>query len=1177
MKQLTIFLLLLVLGSCQAVQDVPQVGSGYLDKSILDGEWYYAATVVDKQFPSAAVFIGAECNADRIRFELTEKNLFAYRSYEKTPGTETGKPGTQNLIVAFKVLKHFDIKREYNSLTGVENNVIIENDFDQPWHKRQYVRIDWSKNLAPDGSCSDWLQAESFTQIQHETHPREPYRTRVSKDYIETTQEALIKPSKGACREIGEWNCTATSAKVKLSFAKVKESNYELRLYPDSMPLEYGKKGKDLCVRGEEGCGDLKILRTYSGPDGKELCDPRIHNIEECEEYKIPIFSRFGYFRTERYHYDREHGFTLTGRQQLINRWNLEKPIVFYLNPQFPEDLYQAAQEIAQDWSSAFEAVAKKKNLFQIKRNSCNVDHVLEYARQHGFEADLHKNGIGRVERGNLEQACAVLEWASHEKKIDPVFHWEQLGDVRYSILNYTVKAELAGPLGYGPSFTDPLTGEIIQAAANIYGASIDTYAARGADIVQAMNNETSVERLAQDDPKATPTKVVNRFASLVRSRAERLGDNNYFVPIGDATPSNWDRLRDLRIEERYLLEDFKPSLWEEKLSNFERKQRFWEERNACFAAEFIDPQVTDLAASLKGKSWMEAYQIIRAQIFKATAAHELGHNLGLRHNFEGSIDAMNFSKSFWEPETKHKAEMQYSSIMDYGQRFNSDFFGIGLYDRAAIKFGYGNLVEVFDESEEKFVPNSWHNNKKLFHYTDLPYLYAGGGVNEKLTAHYKKVKSAYDAGKSARVDIKSLGIEAKPNNLYKRKDVSFDDYYISVGRNLFGKKGYENLHEVPYLYCSDTYASGSSLTCNRWDMGASQEEVVQNAADLYENYYWLNSFRRDRIKISVDDYGYRLYTRTYRPMLNPFRYLYYYQKTSLNIWPMVQDWSAAAYKGLNFFGRVLQSVEPGRYCLGADKLYVPEQEVSTCESPVEIGLDQGRYYDTHFTPEYFYKANNIGHMYDKLYAMRALTDSRARFVRDFSDQFNRGAFSIGYYRIFAPEMIRLFTNLMLDKAYENAPLLVVDSEGKAKVQYRPIVSFEPSQAAAEQPRIKSSSSWAMRHYALLFPAVNFTSPVDGQMDYIKRARITLVGSGQDPVHGGNMKEATLEDPYSHLRYRSYLIGSEDLSPGYMILNDTKEFARTASNSEEGQKSLRERLMLIDLLRTLGDYLDSAK
>ena len=51
----------------------------------------------------------------------------------------------------------------------------------------------------------------------------------------------------------------------------------------------------------------------------------------------------------------------------------------------------------------------------------------------------------------------------------------------------------MGGPLDYGPSSPDPLTGEIISATSNIYGASVDYLAAYAADLVTMMNGDTAV------------------------------------------------------------------------------------------------------------------------------------------------------------------------------------------------------------------------------------------------------------------------------------------------------------------------------------------------------------------------------------------------------------------------------------------------------------------------------------------------------------------------------------------------------------------------------------------------------------------------------------------------------------------------------------------------------------
>ena len=46
--------------------------------------------------------------------------------------------------------------------------------------------------------------------------------------------------------------------------------------------------------------------------------------------------------------------------------------------------------------------------------------------------------------------------------------------------------------------------------------------------------------------------------------------------------------------------------------------------------------------------------------------------------------------------------EYQYSTVMDYGNNFVvTDSEGIGHYDTAAIKMGYGDLVEVFTEASD--------------------------------------------------------------------------------------------------------------------------------------------------------------------------------------------------------------------------------------------------------------------------------------------------------------------------------------------------------------------------------------------------------------------------------------------------------------------------------------------
>jgi hypothetical protein len=96
------------------------------------------------------------------------------------------------------------------------------------------------------------------------------------------------------------------------------------------------------------------------------------------------------------------------------------------------------------------------------------------------------------------------------------------------------------------------------------------------------------------------------------------------------------------------------------------------------------------------------AQKVIVRSSYKATLIHELGHNLGLRHNFMGSWDKDNFYTDEEARELGMEAAPAYSSIMDYSFSEFNQLKAFGKYDLAALRFGYAREVEVVEGDQVK-------------------------------------------------------------------------------------------------------------------------------------------------------------------------------------------------------------------------------------------------------------------------------------------------------------------------------------------------------------------------------------------------------------------------------------------------------------------------------------------
>lgn len=105
------------------------------------------------------------------------------------------------------------------------------------------------------------------------------------------------------------------------------------------------------------------------------------------------------------------------------------------------------------------------------------------------------------------------------------------------------------------------------------------------------------------------------------------------------------------------------------------------------------NPGCAKFAQTIPNLTQTSLLELPTIEIFKNwyanTLSHEIGHALGLTHNFMGSIDKANFNFST-EKDTRN-----YSSVMDYHSPDTENYRGPGPYDVFAIRAGYTGLLEA--------------------------------------------------------------------------------------------------------------------------------------------------------------------------------------------------------------------------------------------------------------------------------------------------------------------------------------------------------------------------------------------------------------------------------------------------------------------------------------------------
>ena len=1063
---------------------------GELAKPEDDPEFYMRVTVVDVD--SGAGSDGLFTNSDaqptmRVRWEITENLLLARLTYERidnTDGKGVRRTPDGQAVAAYTIESHFDIKRSYNESTGEELNVIVENDTDRPWFRREHFRVDWSKNLITTAYELDTLsQLGIYYGVEVEpvayyvndpAHADTPVFDR-KRGYFDVTHKVWAKPQVikdeiwgdfPACWLYGSFpstNCNPSEVTLRQSYLKIEDTDYE--------PLEYD--GTKMDMFGLFTVDRFGYDRSYG------VVDDRWHRFgarwnlwqrshaEPVVACNTPESTPIG---ADPHRDDDQSGTEdecesvgrgsrcdkVVGECTIPLRDRQSRTIAWHVNPGFPGDLFASTKEQLSAWNDAVRVAVLAGRLAECRRTGeqgCETTHGWPARWSDDFVPPVGK-AMG-AEVPNIFVLCHNP--VSSAEGDDPACGKDgtapRIGDLRYNILAVIQDPQIMAPWGIMMDAEDPLTGEKIAGSVAEWGSVLDRAAATLADLVGLINGQIEPDQyikgqnvsdwVAANQPKGSAQKLPGLSKEELSSRrgafdpkvltkylegaptgkphrhplAKRAARAKFLLDSGKLGPGNaalsarMSALRGSAVEASLVTPEMvqasgaDPSVapsaegirrsspfdrrMNPTLRASDRRARMLgnAKRHACRYDAIEPDNLLGIARRVansfpapdpKDKAAVNAYkkQVVdwaRAELNRGVMAHEIGHSMGLRHNFGASFDSLNYEPEYWQLRTgdgkitaacadgttdgsgcvgprwrdpisnaEIDGEIQRystSSVMDYPGEHSQDMVLPGKYDRAGVRFTYGGVVDVWAKQgvsvsgagaakAQAYKLTAFTNSPGLFGVHYFPPV----DINDPYEfIHYSQYQKEFGLISGCAVDsAAALGTRCEQAEMdvvdYRdMEDFASDPDYASFSWAVQARAVDPGGRvRRGYLFSSDEYADTGNVPSFSMDSGADAYEQVRFLEQGFENRYVLDSFRRNRVEFNSFDVTSRIQYR-YLDKIQQISKAFAFgavlegdptaPPTALladgNFGPL----ALAASHGLDLFARILTRPEPGYYC----------------------------------------------------------------------------------------------------------------------------------------------------------------------------------------------------------------------------------------------------------------------
>ncbi len=1029
-----------------------------IDDPADDPEFYWRNYVVDASASQSLIGVGSWGHVDRVRWEVTEDLLIARKAYQIADGQDNkgvpqkdpqgraqkdkGYTKTPNgtIVAAYKIEKHFDIRRAYNPSTGEEQNVVEENDSDRPWHQREYMRVDWSKNLAQNTNpmWDEMFTGKVFGNFEvlpvsyAVTDPNSDDRVHIEteKGYLDLTNKYTLTPATSAspfsdyggkvptCIVVGlftgssTYECDPQEATVRSSFLKIDQDH-------DFEPLENTKATMDV-VGNPGGIGDSRSVGVVSA--GRQGWDPQYGFTDE-------MFHRFAYVHNvwKKSHQaaacdsndDKDKDGTAdqcandvtgygghTGAQcdvfvkkcTIPYRDREVKTVGYWVNKEAPDELQDpigpdgkptargTLEDLTHSWNQLMKVAVATAREVECRRtgegdrDACHGEFF--DSTSDPSTKEMVSYGGWLVEKSKDSKAVLTMchnpvrEYDDHETCGETGYK-ARVGDIRHNFIFYWPYDSRAPWGGIADWNADPLTGEIIGAAAQIMGRSATFAAAQQRDIIALELGDAKIEDLIQGSQEATFSKALTNGRSPARAltpeemkkraddidrahlqqslAAHPVQGGNRGEKLLAALKRDRQTTADPRVASTALLEydalakNLRGTKYEAELvdSHYlvgalgmspgqslddglmeaasplrgmdpgrihamrEAAIDGLHARGVCFMDSEAPAAGSVFLGSLAGyfkqkyghldpvERGKRIYDDLWKESVKGIALHELGHSLGMLHQFASSWDSPNYNPQYWQlrtnegqatescngkprsgsedtcmgpryidPETadeqgragESRPGILYfanTSTMEYQIERAGETVGLGTYDQHAMKALYGRVLETFDDrvvkNDQDFRFKNWSqltdadlvqdgNTIRNVHYTEL-------ARRMKVFDPKRDCRPATDEEKqTAAWRVVHGKVCAPPPKDHARwQDFKSDSVlggdpdFNAPYWHVVDEKGREHVR-WPYRWGT---SHNSYFHTNDSDAGADAYEVAVNTANKFEATYAWTYFRR--------------------------------------------------------------------------------------------------------------------------------------------------------------------------------------------------------------------------------------------------------------------------------------------------------------------------------------------